>query len=212
MASSIRECYDVCQDTGGFVTNIRCTSSIRAVLHRAGNDDESYTIEMQPLISSGDEFSFALPIELFSFPYGYYDVDIFDGQLFKRTIRFNLHTSGLAGRTTIINSECVGQRDVEPNVSIPVECYDECDYIRPEICQVPFCADRTDLHDIRLGTTFKRIKTVDDEEIQRRRIFANQLKAKLATSNAVVFYTAEQSQSIADYFNEQFENGSMFQE
>jgi len=204
MASSIRECYDVCATTGGFVTSVKASPAIRAVLHRAGSDNENYTIPMTPLLSDGLNHSFAFPSSLFSFPVGYYDLDIYDGQLLKRTVRFNLHTSGLSGVTRLIDTDCDNQRDFEPNTEAVVECKKDCNSICPSV-NPPFHCEpdivQLDRNDVRFVRSTPSPITVDRQTQNEAIRFQRSLEAKLRTSNAVVFYSEEETESIADYFN-----------
>jgi len=201
-----RECFDICSDVGGFTTVMNCVSSLRGELHRAGSDDEDYMIDITPSMVSGDIYTFAIPVAVFAFPIGYYDVDLFDGDLFKRTIRLNLHTSGMAGETTVVNTDCPTNRNIAPNMEIPVVCETAvCPAPCPEPCTV--MVDTIDRCEVRLGSTFRRIVEAGADEIRMRRIYESRLQSRISTSKEVEFDAAEESQRIADYYNDLFLSG-----
>ena len=159
---------------------------------------EDYTINIVPANSNGLAHAFSFPVAMFGFPVGYYDLDIYHGDLFKKTIRLNLHTSGLSGRTNVVFSSCNEGRNVEPNLTVPVACDDPAYYCL-EDCEVRTVV--LENPETRLASTFVRAPTPDDEA--KRLAFAREqeLSAKLSSPRGVVFYFEEEEQSISDHFD-----------
>lgn len=121
MASQISECYDICPDMGGIAVTIACVNSPSGVIHRTGSSEE-YKVSAPLRKSVGNTYTFEIPAAVFAFPIGYYDLDILDGTLLKKTIRLNLHTSGLASQSTVITTDCTDNRSIDPNTALVVDC------------------------------------------------------------------------------------------
>ena len=202
MGASIREAYDICSKIGGLVVAMDCSADIKARIQRAGSSSEDYTIEVNPARSVGGEHAFSFPISLYGFPVGYYDFNIYDGELFKKTIRLNLHTTGLSGRTSVVETDCPEDRTVAPNVQIPVECPDVDDPICPEPCLVEVTVSEFSSQ-ISSPPSFKSTEPTDEAK-REAKILHDSLISKLSTPKGVYFYFDYQEEAIADYFDSKF--------
>lgn len=123
--ASIREVVNICYDDGGFSTVIRCVkpSGIVAKFYRAGSPDVvDYQFDLTPIKNSGDTYKFALPVEFWSYPVGYYNADIYYGEQFVRTIRVVLNASPQTGKSHVIESVSECDNKALPNTEDVVEC------------------------------------------------------------------------------------------
>ena len=121
MATQITEAYDLCPQLGAITINASCVADPKAIIHRSGLEHE-YKIEAPLASTAGMSHTFEIPADVFSFPIGFYDLKIFDGKLHKKTVRLNLHTTGMSLPSTLVESNCPDKRAVAPNTELVVSC------------------------------------------------------------------------------------------
>lgn len=126
MVSSIRTSYDLCPNVGGIRVSFQCMVQPNAIIHRAGCDSSQQFVALTASLSDGDTYTFVIPPVVFSYPMGYYDMDIYDGDLLKKTIRLNLHSSFSYRGSSVAEAECVDSRMIPPVVENMVHCEDPC--------------------------------------------------------------------------------------
>lgn len=203
---------------GGFMTNMKCVSGLSAVLHRAGlaADCEEFIVDITPSIVDGDKYTFAFPTSIYSFPMGYYDVDLYDGNLFKRRIRLNLHTSGLSGKSSSVEAECPKGRSVEPNINTVVECDRDpcaplCEGDNGLTMSANACIEdceteviRTPMHEVKFHNIYGGTGNMNG---RKETSASDRFKDAISGPREIEFSVRDLGISVADHYNSLFSSG-----